>query len=208
SHEIKNPITAIKNFISLIIENPEDSNIYKSFADAVPKEIYRIENMLEDLSSLSLGKELHKELCSLESIINDIYLLFEKELMNLNIRLIKSTPCPLPTLEADENKLKSVFINLIKNSIAAMPDGGLIEVKITHIEKEKRFIHIRFEDNGSGIPDHILKNIFNPFFTTKRRGLGIGLAISKGIVEQHGGEMKAFSKGPGHGTVFTISLPY
>ncbi len=208
SHELKNPISAIKNFADLIISYPDDAKIKNKFAKAVPKELLRLERMLKDLSSLSLGKELIKNKFDLDKSVDEAIDLFEKELLDSKIQLIKTSQAKDASIIADEDKIKSVFINLIKNSMEAMPDGGIITLNISEKEtlQEKSFL-ISIEDNGTGIPEHIIKNIFTPFFTTKKRGLGIGLAVSKGIIEQHRGTMQVCSQGNNKGSIFTITLP-
>jgi signal transduction histidine kinase len=208
SHEIKNPITVIKNFIQLVIENPDDREIRDKFSRAVPSEMYRIESLLEDLSSLSLGREINKGPCRLSDIISDIGLLFENEFKNHDVRF-QTLILPSDTsLSADADRLKSVFINLVKNSLDAMPKGGVISIDVqTREMNKKKHLAVIFRDNGSGISPEVLKNIFNPFFTTKKRGLGIGLTITRGIIDQHNGEMTVSSEGPGNGTTFTIILP-
>ncbi|MBN2144101.1 MAG: sensor histidine kinase [Candidatus Aureabacteria bacterium] len=211
SHEIKNPITAIKNFISLMIENPADPEVQKEFKKAVPREVRRIEGMLEDLSSLSLVKKLDKRNCTLDAVLDDVFSLFDRELKERRIQYVKNNFSGTDaSLNADPERLKSVFINLLQNSIASMPEGGLIQAEIRESEVKpggrKEWV-VTFEDNGSGIPPQVIGNIFNPFFTTKKKGLGIGLTLSKGIIEQHGGSMSVFSEGEGKGALFTIMLP-
>lgn len=209
SHEIKNPVTAIKNFSLLLIESPQDNEIFKHFCYAVPKELKRIESLLGDLSHLSLDKKLERKMIDLDLIIEEIRILKEKELTDRHIQLIYEKSSRNKLIFADHERMESVFRNILDNSIAALPDGGYISIEIDELSDKRfgKFYILKFEDNGAGISEDLQKKIFDPFFTTKKKGLGLGLALSKGIIEQHGGVISVFSAGPGKGAVFTIKIP-
>ncbi len=211
SHEIKNPMTAIKNFISLLIMNPSDKEIFNKFKYVVPEEIERIQKMIDDLSNLSIGKPLNKTDFLLEKMINDVSMLFESDMISKRIQFVKTMHVQEPRILGDYEKLKSVFVNLILNSIQALPEGGLINIEVMEnscaFQERKKELKIVFEDNGVGINPEIIHKIFDPFFTTKRKGLGIGLAVVKGIIEQHNGAIEVSSGGEGTGTIFTIKIP-
>ncbi|MDY7039160.1 MAG: ATP-binding protein, partial [Thermodesulfobacteriota bacterium] len=106
----------------------------------------------------------------------------------------------------DENQIEQVFINILLNALQAVEDNGLVAVQ-TAVKPEQKRIHVEISDNGCGIaPDH-LKKIFEPFFSTKANGTGLGLAVSYGIVENHQGDIRVFSE-PGKGTRFIIEFPF
>lgn len=209
SHEIKNPVTAIKNFSVLLMDSPRDNTIFERFCYAVPRELKRIEALLEDLSRLSLGKKLERKMVDLCVIIQEILVLKEKELKDRHIHIIYEKFPKGRFIFADQERIHSVFRNLLDNSIAALQDGGYISIEIEEGAEEnfRKFFVIKFEDNGSGIPEHLHKKIFDPFFTTRKKGLGLGLALSKGIIEQHGGCISVFSPGQEKGAVFTLKIP-
>jgi signal transduction histidine kinase len=122
----------------------------------------------------------------------------------------------LPLLVATGDHLKQVFLNIIINALEAMPQGGHLEVVTRHVSehggrkkafaKDAGFVEIDFADTGVGIPAEHINNIFDPFYTTKSEGMGLGLAVSYGIVERHGGQIQVESK-VDEGTTFTIRLP-
>jgi two-component system, NtrC family, sensor kinase len=111
----------------------------------------------------------------------------------------------LPPVHGDEQMLKQVFVNLILNAIDALPPKGLIKIS-TRKRPEDGYVVIEVNDNGSGIPEHLQSQIFDPFYTTKSKGTGLGLSVSLGIVKRLGGYIKVKSK-PGEGTTFTVLLP-
>ena len=209
SHEIKNPVTAIKNFSFLLIESPRDDKIYKQFSYAMPREIKRIESLLEDLSHLSLDKKLERKIIDLDLILQEILVLKEKELKDKKIQLIYEKSSRERRVFADQERIQSVFRNLLDNSITALSEGGFISIEIDEMFEDdcKKMFVVKFEDNGSGIAEDLQKKVFIPFFTTRKKGLGLGLALSKGIIEQHGGTISLFSAGVGKGAVFTIKIP-
>jgi signal transduction histidine kinase len=113
----------------------------------------------------------------------------------------------LPPIYGDRDLLKQVFLNLFINAIDAMTGGGVLSIRVAE-EKETGFMAVCVSDTGEGIPAHILGSIFNPFFTTKAtgKGTGLGLAVSRGIIEKHGGDIEVASK-LGEGATFTVHLP-
>ena len=108
-----------------------------------------------------------------------------------------------PLIKVDAGKMERVFINLIKNAIEAMPDGGTLEIASA---EDMDDLHITFSDTGIGMSEDVLAKLFTPLFTTKSRGMGLGLPICKRIVEAHGGKISVHST-PNKGTIFTIKLP-
>jgi len=120
----------------------------------------------------------------------------------LHVTLKEDLADDLPTVDCDYNQIKQVIINLLINALDAVDEYGLITVRSWH-KKNKTYLAV--EDNGKGISEEIIHNIFNPFFTTKTRGTGLGLAISKKIAREHGGDLTVEST-PGKGSIFTLVL--
>jgi two-component system NtrC family sensor kinase len=149
------------------------------------------------------------------AVIKEAIALLARQMRQRHITIEAGLDHGLPLLPASGDQLKQVFLNLLLNAQEAMPDGGTIRVR-TRIPNESdaefvlagRQVLIQVEDSGSGISEENLRQIFEPFFSTKHegKGTGLGLWVSQGIVQQHGGQMKVRSR-PGRGTTFTIALP-
>jgi signal transduction histidine kinase len=118
---------------------------------------------------------------------------------------VKELDEQLPKTAADPMQLHQVFLNLIQNALDAIPDKGVVTVRTVH-NREEHAIIIEVRDTGRGIDESAVDKVFRPFFTTKNDGTGLGLPVSKQIIEQHGGDMTV-GKNPGGGTVFTITIP-
>ena len=168
-------------------------------------EVGRIERIVNNLRVFSKRETLLPHPFELERLLDDILdqighqIPLERYCVERHYR-----GCGI-VVTGDEERLRQVFTNLILNGLQAMPEGGRLTVAAAVIE-EGRLVSVTVKDNGSGIsPEHIEK-LFTPFFTTKARGTGLGLAVSYGIVSDHGGEIRATSK-KGQGTTFTVLLP-
>jgi len=208
AHEIRNPA----NFLTLTIDyintleidaknanTPEIKNLIKRMKD----EISRINQMVSNF--LDLGKELILEPVKIKSnvILDEIIESLSTRLKTQNITVIKKYSEPVPTIFIDIDKMKSCFMNIITNSIEAMPEGGKLSIEI---KEENGFVEFAFIDTGEGIKNENIDRIFEPFFTTKRKGIGIGLAISKRVVLAHKGCIEANSI-PGKGTCIKVKIP-
>ena len=199
AHDLRNPLSVMKMSIDLIKQTPQDTKISDSNVtkriDLVEKSIDRISHQVDDV----LGYVRHSPL-NLSDI--SLYELIQNSLDKVNIP--KDVEISISKndikINCDTLKLDAVFINLIVNSIQAMHDGGKIEIKIS--DKDNVAI-LEFIDSGDGIPDENLSKVFEPLFTTKQKGTGLGLASCKNIVEQHQGEISVTN----NPTIFTIILP-
>ena len=135
-------------------------------------------------------------------ILNNVITLLKTQ-TNLNsIEIIETMETRLPFILCDENQLKQVFINFLQNAVESMPRGGKIHIEV---KQNSSSLHIRIVDQGIGIPDHILKRIWEPFFTTKENGTGLGLMICKQIIENHNGKLQITSCS--EGTTVDVYLP-
>jgi signal transduction histidine kinase len=210
AHEIRNPL----NFISLSLEHlgalkssnsaGHQGGVQAELIGKMKAEIQRMNQMVANF--LDLGREL-----VIRPLLLRIDLLVE-EVLGLNSQLFKDRGVlierdycdSIPVLEMDIDKMKSCFQNLIVNAVDSMPKGGRLRISI---RQNNGFVNLSFEDTGEGIrPDHLPK-VFEPYFTTKRTGMGLGLAITKRIIEAHKGDIRITSA-PGKGTCVKISLPY
>lgn len=207
AHELRNPLVPIGGFANLIYKRLEEGSPLKKFAGIIVGEIDRLEKLLHNI--LYFTKDTNPELKpdNLNEILNELFFFykatFEEKNISLNIRLSPD----LPLVSLDHSLIKQALINLIINAVQAMEFGGLLTVEsMTRKENDAVYAVVVINDSGAGIPEEIMNNIFDPFYTTKIRGLGLGLSLTRRIVESHGGEIKVESA-KGIGTTFTISLP-
>jgi signal transduction histidine kinase len=201
AHEIRNPLTSLKGFLKLMQTGPGGK---KEYFDIMYSELDRIELILSEL--LLLAKPQHEMSFQKKELLNllqQIIVLLEPQANLNNVQLMTRSLSDQLYINASENHLKQVFINIIKNAIEAMPNGGeiLIEVKQNNGQ-----VRVSIIDQGFGIPEEHLTKLGEPFFSTKQTGTGLGLAITHQIVENHGGRIKISSK-LGEGTVFDVMLP-
>ncbi|MBI4778032.1 response regulator [Candidatus Desantisbacteria bacterium] len=202
AHEVRNPLSVINNTVYLLKEVlPHDETIEKHL-HRMEHQVHRIDSYFNDL--LNLSKPL-----TINLIPADINILIEEALNELpqpifsGIELIREFDKSLPKINIDHDKMRAVFINLIKNACEIMNANGRLRIKSEKIEE---FIQISFEDTGPGILTENIKGIFEPFFTTRGKGTGLGLSICKRFVSAHHGNI-AVKTELGKGCVFVVRLP-
>lgn len=200
AHEIRNPLTAIKGFLQLL---DGGFTLRKEHVAVMSSELMRIEGILNELLLLAKPHELKFYRQDVNQIVHQVVTLMETEANMKNVVLHYHPWGESLPVACDENQLKQVFINLIKNGMESMPGGGEL---IVHTESRDQKAAVIFTDCGSGIPEDILKRIGQPFLTTKEKGTGLGLATSFSIIENHNGNVKVKSE-LGKGTEFTVQLP-
>jgi PAS domain S-box-containing protein len=208
-HEIKNPLAGIKGSVELLAAEQNITGEDRVVISMAVDEIKRIETLLKSL--LNFAKPPKPQLTVVE--LNDLLdktISFSLRHPSLSsdttatMSVVRDFDEKVPTTMADPMQLQQVFLNLLFNAIEAMTDGGTLTTT-THYDAELNAIQILISDTGTGIEKEIIDNIFQPFFTTKRKGMGLGLAITRRLVEQHGGDIYVESD-PGKGTVFNILL--
>jgi len=203
AHEIRNPLTSIKGVSSLLSKELADLDRPRvwEYHTMICEEIDRLNNIVESLQYFTKPIKLEKGAVSINNLIERTVHLLELNPIGLKIRLDLSEH--LPMVRADASLLKQVFLNLIKNAAEACGPGGELVVRT---ESASPWMRISFSDNGPGIPFDSLQHIFEPFYTTKATGMGVGLAISQRIIEAHEGRIEARNGDPG-GAQFSILLP-
>ncbi|MCG6892306.1 MAG: HAMP domain-containing protein [Desulfobacteraceae bacterium] len=216
AHEIRNPLSAIKTFVQLLPKKMEKPGFLEKFNRTVPREIDRLNNLVEDLLELARTPHYRFQSTDIRSLLLEIFDFVEEELAKDRIRSRWELPPDLPAVSADASQLTKAFQNLIRNAVQAMPGGGRLTVTARYEKGEQgpfaapenppRRLCIAFSDTGPGMSTDVLKNIFNPFFSTKDKGTGLGLAITHKVVMEHGGFIQATST-PGEGSRFTVVLP-
>ena len=205
AHEINNPLTGVLTNASLLLEDFEKDDPRKEDVQVIVNETIRCREIVKRLLDFSRQTKPQKKQTDVNVLIDNIILLVRNQTSFRNISIEKTLDEKLPQIMADPDQIQQVFINLILNAADVMPKGGrlILETKVIPI---KDFIEIRITDTGTGIPEELRTRIFDPFFTTKENGTGLGLALSYGIVEQHGGTINLESQ-IGKGTTFIIHLP-
>ncbi|WP_176215198.1 MEDS domain-containing protein [Cytobacillus gottheilii] len=200
AHEIRNPVTAIKGFLQLL--NADGKNV-RTYYSVMASEIERIELILSELLVLAKPQSTDFKSNNLVVLIKDVITLLDAQ-ANMNSVQIK-TICTNEEIhvKCDVNQIKQICINFIKNGIEAMDSGGILTVKIEQTINE---ILLSFIDEGKGIPESILKKLGQPFFTTKENGTGLGLMVSKKIIEDHYGSLQIHSQ-LHEGTTIEVRLP-
>jgi len=186
----------------------------KDYTDIMVREVDRVNQLIEHLLDLSRPPELSLAPVNIHEVLEDVLLLEGQTVSDGRITIKKMFDPSLPPVRADRAQLIQVFLNLVKNAFQAMTDKGTLTV-VTRVETDfhirgqgaarNRFIWVDIADEGTGISEEDLPNIFSPFFTTKLNGTGLGLATCYQIVKEHGGMIRVDSS-PGKGSVFKISL--
>jgi len=219
AHEIKNPLQSIKTFTQLLPRRYEDPDFRKTFSEVVPPEVQRIDDIVSQLLDFARPKPAMFEQQDLATVISDVLALVANQIKKRDIDVVMKIPPGLPPLVGDTHQLKQVFLNLFLNAIEAMSDrperrlyvklaegyGRLPGLDNGSLEQSPCF-RITVTDTGCGIPPENIQQLFNPFFTTKANGSGLGLSVVHSIVEEHGGEISVTSES-GVGTTFNLMLP-
>lgn len=205
AHEIKNPLSAIKTFVQLLPQKIGNPSFMEKFNITVPREIDRINHLVEDLLELTRRRVRPLVELKVDSLIFQVIDLHGEELKKRQIAFQEHLDKTIPPVHGDAETLYRAFSNLIINAIQAMPNGGTLSIS-SKLDSSSSWVEIAFRDTGIGMDENTAKNIFNPFFTTKDKGVGLGLALTRKIIEDHRGTIEALSE-KGMGTTFTILLP-
>ncbi len=211
AHELKNSLVPIKAFVQLFPAKRNDQKFVDKFNNLIPEEISRLECILKDLFDLSEYAVMNKEPVDIQDIMDSVLKIMEDKFSETKIKVRYSVKNNNLWIMADAKRLKQVFINLIINAINAMAQGGVLTVSLDktdiHGTNILYYVLVSISDTGVGIAGDRLTSIFEPFKTTNKGGMGLGLAICRRIVKQHNGDIQAESR-MGVGTVFTVKLPF
>ncbi|HAK89523.1 MAG TPA: hypothetical protein DHV16_05170 [Nitrospiraceae bacterium] len=202
AHEIGNPLTSIFSFVQILREM-EDDKFKKESLETVYFHISRISEILKQLSGFSKMPAEEPKECLINDIIETSLNLIQYDKKAKDINITKELSPSIRPITIDGNRLSQVFVNLVLNAIDAIPDGGALTVRSTAKGND---ILIEFQDAGSGINREDLAHIFEPFYTTKEKGTGLGLAVSYDIIKKMNGTLTVESE-TGKGSTFTITLP-
>lgn len=203
AHEIRNPITTMRGFLQILSQEFSPGTKGHEYCSLLINEIDRVNFIIREFLLLTKPTAPNLKKTDIHLILEEILLLIESKSLLEDVNLQKNLAPHLPAVKADPAQIKQVFLNIATNAIQAMSSGGNLTIT-TMVENDK--VIIQFADTGTGMSTAQLKRIFNPFFTTKEQGTGLGLTISYRIIESHAGRIYADSK-LGEGTTFTIELP-
>jgi len=207
AHEVKGPLVSIGGFARRLIRKAVPESDEWRCADTIVREVARLENLLTDILSYSKKNTICYTECSMVAILEESLALVAHSFQENRISVRKELDRDAPFFLGDSQQLKQVFLNLFMNAQEAMKGGGEIEVTVRPASLEGwSAVAVVVSDTGKGIPPEILRNIFNPFFTTKATGTGLGLPIIHRIITNHLGRIEA-GNGPAGGAVFTVTLP-
>ncbi|MGB7295259.1 MAG: ATP-binding protein [Candidatus Aminicenantales bacterium] len=208
AHEIRNPLTSVKLNIQKLQENDSLGEEEKEHLGISQEGIGLIEKFIKELLNFTRVSDLNLERFSILQIIDESLKMLRDSFQQKKIVLERICPSGLPTVVVDGDKLRQVFLNILRNAVEAVDNGGKIALAVSLVkENGVKKIRIRISDNGCGIAEKDWENIFEPFFTTKPSGFGLGLSNARKIVEQHMGSIKVVKK-KGKGTAFEVRLPY
>ena len=220
AHEIRNPL----NFMNLSIDHirnrlgsgrPEGTAEVMALMSNIKAEIHRLNDMIENFLTVGKPLALNKSDVDLVALIREVVGLARQKAVEQGIAIEVSEATPIPRLQADPVQIKTCLMNVVLNAIQAMPAGGRLRVTTRrcaeawregHAPEPNGIVEVIISDTGPGISEEDLNRIFNPYFTTKKLGIGLGLAITKKIVEEHRGRISVRSR-PNEGTDVVISLP-
>ena len=203
SHEIKNPLVIIGGFARQVLRRIGQDGKNKEKLEIIINEIQRLEEFLSDVTDVTKLSKPKKKIARINDVVEEVSTLLKHEFDAHHVVFDKSIDPHIPKTSFDKKQVKQVFINVVKNAIEAMPEGGKLSIE-THLKE--RNIEILFSDTGKGVSPEDLDDIFDPFVTTKSKGTGLGLAISRKIMEDHKGGISIQSK-LGEGTLCTIIFP-
>ena len=216
AHEIKNPLSSLQTFTRLVFRKSNDKRFRETFERVVPQELDRINGIVERLLELARPHRLSLKSVQIPALLERVLDLYTNQLEAKQITVLREYAPDLHAIQGDADHLYQAFLNLVANAVEAMGTGGRLTLRASWTEDgdwllatrraPKRGIKVEIEDTGSGISLPAADRIFNPFFTTKEGGTGLGLALVHKIIEDHGGSI-TFRSSPGAGTTFRLILP-
>jgi len=205
AHELNNPLYGIMNTLELLKTEISPQSRRRKILEMALSETVRLSDLLRKMLSFSRPDQEERQPVDINSVLDEILLLHEKQLKENDVNIIATYADGLGLVNASKNQLRQVFLNMVANARDSMPSGGTLTVK-TSGDREKVVIEI--SDTGIGIPEEHIDKIFDSFFTTKDeiKGVGLGLSVCYGFIKDHGGDIDVQSR-VGVGTTFSVTLP-
>lgn len=206
AHEVRNPMVAIGGFARRIRDKLPEGDVLRDYADHIIKEVERLESMVEEIVRFKTVIISPYESVDLCALVGDTMAAWQKKLSGTGVKTAIECDPALALVSGDAENLRIAFSNLIQNSLEAMQRGGELMITCSPSKTREGWVSVRFSDTGVGIARGDLANVFDPFFTSKMSGAGMGLTMVHRIVTRHGGEVDIESE-PGVGTTVVVSLP-
>jgi len=222
AHEVRNPLASIKTSIQMLIDDLSDESegnippgspsrveVAQESTTVMLKEVERLDAIVRDMLLFAKPRQLHRVRCDLTALSDHVLHLLQTQCVGMHVHIHRVYK-PIPILWMDMGQLEQVLLNLYANALQAMSEGGILTITCRVIavsDKETpQWVEVLVADTGTGIPSEHLERIFQPFFTTKAHGIGLGLPITRRLIEDHGGLLLVESQ-LGKGTTFSIRLP-
>jgi len=207
AHEIRNPLTSVKLNIQKLMQNEQLDDEDKEHLSISQEGIGQIEKFIKELLNFTRVSDLNPERFSVVQIVEESLKMMRNSFQEKRIVLEKTFAADLPAVVVDGDKIRQVFLNILWNAVEAVEEGGKIGLALSRVkENGVSRIKVRISDDGCGIPEKDWENIFEPFYTTKPSGFGLGLSNARKIVEQHRGSIRV-TKTKGKGTTFEVRIP-
>ncbi len=203
AHELNNPLTSVIGFAEILLEEMEPDSPYRRDVERILAEARRAGDIIQDLLDFARQVRPRRVPMDINEVVRQTLSLTRARLERSGIVVEESYTEGLPLISLDSGRMKQVFLNLIQNAAQAMPKGGVLTVSTA---REGDQVTVTVSDTGTGMSPEVLEHLFEPFFTTKPGGTGLGLPVSLGIVQEHGGRITVESA-PGKGSSFTVWLP-
>ncbi len=205
AHELRNPLSSIKGLALVLRSKSCNENHDREAADILVQEVERLNRSISELLDYARPQKLQKNKVDIQKLLKKAVSLLSMDAEASGVQMVTDFPEVLPMLNADEDKLNQVFLNLFLNSIQAMTGGGTLTVSTEKTDEES--IKVVVTDTGCGISAENISRVFDPYFTTKPEGTGLGMAMSAKIVEEHGGSI-TFESEEGKGASVIVEIPY
>ncbi|MBP1768662.1 MAG: sensor histidine kinase, protein [Candidatus Aminicenantes bacterium] len=207
AHEIRNPLTSVKLNIQKLMQIESLDEEEREHLSISQEGIAQIEKFIKELLNFTRVSDLNPERFSVVQIVEESLKMMKNLFLEKKIVLEKRFAVDLPAVIVDGDKMRQVFLNILRNAVEAVEEGGRIGLTLSRVkENGAPKIRVRISDDGCGIPEKDWENIFEPFYTTKASGFGLGLSNARKIVEQHRGSIKV-TKSKGKGTTFEVRIP-
>jgi len=203
SHEIRNPLGIIRSSAELLKKKVTKIDPSNTIPDIIVEEANRLNRIITDFINFAKPRSPNFSPCRIQEVIDKNITFLTMQIEEKGYRIKQNYQNSLPEIQADAAMLYQSFLNILINAMQAMPDGGCIDISISANDK---IVTVNFEDEGQGIADEVLDKIWDPFFTTKEMGTGLGLGVVKNIIESHGGSIQIQNRSSG-GARVTVELP-
>jgi signal transduction histidine kinase len=203
AHEVKNPLTTLKTFTEFLPDHYEDKEFLQKFSKIVPGEIERVNDIIKQLLQFSKPSPPAFQTISIYQLMQDILIFLNNDFLKHKIKLNEYYEDRNLKINADPSQIKQAMLNILLNAIDAMPNGGTITIEV---KKRENLIELSIRDSGCGIAKEDLKHIFDPFFSKKESGTGLGLAVTHQIIKNHNGKIEVESE-LNKSTAFSIIIP-